>query len=156
MKCVLLDAFFGWCIDCTSVCPIFDIPSIVVSKSEIPKVKISESDLYFQFFGRVRNIPESCDYKLQSGISRNAASSQVRSLIAKSDYQKRHICPSVYPSLSPSACPSVLMELDSHQTDFREILYREVLLKFVDACQFSLKPDNNSTLQESWPTFMTK
>jgi hypothetical protein len=47
-------------------------------------------------------------------------------------------------------------QLDSRQIDFREILYREVLLKFVDTKQFSLKPDNNSTLQESWLTFMTK
>jgi hypothetical protein len=49
MKCVLLDAFVGWCIDCTRVCPIFRHPSTVVSKSEIQKLKISESDLFFQF-----------------------------------------------------------------------------------------------------------
>jgi hypothetical protein len=46
-------------------------------------------------------------------------------------------------------------QLDSHQTDFREILYSKVLLQFVDAHQFYLKPEKNNTFHKYWPTFMT-
>jgi hypothetical protein len=56
--------------------------------------------------------------------------------IAKSDYELRHICPSVR--------PSVLMEqVGYHWTDCHEIWYLWIFRKSVEKTQVSLKSDNN-------------
>jgi hypothetical protein len=47
--------------------------------------------------------------------------------------------------LFASSCPSVRIEqLDSHWTDFREILYLQAFRKYAEKIQVSLKSDKNN------------
>jgi hypothetical protein len=63
--------------------------------------------------------------------------------IAKSDYELRHVCPSVR-----------VEQLGSHWKDFHEIGYLGFFRKSVEKIQVSLKSDkNNSTLHEGQYTF---
>jgi hypothetical protein len=53
--------------------------------------------------------------------------------IAKSDYQLRYVCLSVH-----------MEQLDSHLTDFHEILHFIIFRKSVEKMQVSLKSDKNN------------
>ena len=57
--------------------------------------------------------------------------------IAKSDYLLCHVCLSVRPSVR-------MEQLDTHWTDFHEILYLCIFRKSVERIQISLKADNSN------------